>query len=511
MSTRAARWASDYTIERAIITGCIETRSRLRIGSGFAAHPESGDREAAEGARLTLCHDAGGAPYIPASSLRGFLRRRAEKRDAIDAATREQIFGGPRGERKDDASKPPGGPGALRIYDARLDDLDGAAGAASAETRIAIDPVTGTVRDRFLFTEEVAPAGSRFRYRLELDRISETDLEAVIELLSSMDGGPSSGIGAGRSRLRGRLALTGPIELRTLSRDDYRRWLHRNLPLAEYFREDYRDPAPAERSSLEGDAIRLVLHIRPRSPLLVSIAKEETIDGQQVRVCQTEEGRVFVPAASLRGMLRAQARRILLTMLANRAESTAGADGEPPDLDALRAIADAMIAQVFGGTDAIAALWVSDAVGGNAERDAHPQYFNAIDRFTGGVANQCLYQVRAATPEMLPFTLLLRPALLQAGWALGLLCYLLRDALEGDLSLGWGRSRGFGQIHIVQAEADPGGGEPTPEWRSAAATLGATLAVGSDQRMDRWAKDLEAEIAQRLAAGPQDQAESDDR
>jgi CRISPR/Cas system CSM-associated protein Csm3 (group 7 of RAMP superfamily) len=474
MSTKATRWAPDYAIERAIVTGCLETRSRLRIGSGFAARPESGDGEAGEGALLTLCREAGGAPYIPASSLRGFLRRRAEERAEIDAATREQIFGSARGESKDKASKPPGGPGALRVYDARLDDPEGANEAVSAETRIAVDSVTGTVLDRFLFTEEVVPVGSRFRFRLELDRISEADLEAVIELLSSIDGGPSSGIGAGRSRLGGRLAVAGSIQIRILSRGDYRRWLHRDRPLAEYFREDYCDPTPAEeptRSGAEGDAVRLVMHIRPHSPLLVSAAQEEVIDGQRVRVCQTEDGQVLVPAASLKGMLRAQARRILLTMLADRAEASAGADGEPLGFDALRTIADAMIEQVFGGTDAIAALWVGDAIGGNAEQDAHPQHFNAIDRFTGGVADQRLYRVQAVIPDMLRFTLLLRPALLQAGWKLGLLCYLLRDALEGDLCLGWGRARGYGQIHIVQAEVDPGGEKPMPTWPQARRAL----------------------------------------
>jgi len=506
-TSRPAESAADaerrahYQLERVIVTCLLTTCSDLRIGSGFSDPPAAGRASdlPAAGAVLTLCRDLSGAPYIPASTLRGFLRRQAAELDATDAAAIKRLFGSPRAETDAAPEAQSGGPGALRVYDARMEVSNHPDSPIHTQSRIAVDPITGTVRNRFLFTEECVKAGSALRWQLELDRVDEADLEYLIDSLLALDGGLRSGLGAGRSRLGGRLALGGDIRIRTLSRADFRRWLHQDRPLDLYFQEERREPAgaaAAERSGAEGDALRLVLHIRPSSPLLVSAAEPERENGQQMRAFQTRDGRIYIPASSLKGMLRAQSRRILMTMLVDRAASNDSAGDQAADLKSLRRIAEAMIGEVFGNAGAMASLWVSEAVGGDAKQDQHPQHFNAIDRFTGGVADQRLYQVRAATPKMLPFRLLLRNRLLKRPWAIGLLLYLLRDALEGDLGLGWGRSRGYGQIRIIQAEADPGDDRPMPPWPMARQVLLHQLLACSGVSGDAsgWLDALEREI-----------------
>jgi hypothetical protein len=37
-------------------------------------------------------------------------------------------------------------------------------------------------------------------------------------------------------------------------------------------------------------------------------------------------------------------------------------------------------------------------------------------------------------------------------WLKSLLLYLLRDAMEGDLVLGWGKSKGYGRLLLTQQQ-----------------------------------------------------------
>lgn len=97
--------------------------------------------------------------------------------------------------------------------------------------------------------------------------------------------------------------------------------------------------------------------------------------------------------------------------------------------------------------------------------------------------------------------MLLRPPLLHADtrWALGLLCFLLRDGLEGDLRLGWGRARGYGRIRLLQAEA----GDPATPWPDVLARLEQTLGEHVQGSARDWAEALEQEIDRRLEQAPQ--------
>ena len=64
-----------------------------------------------------------------------------------------------------------------------------------------------------------------------------------------------------------------------------------------------------------------------------------------------------------------------------------------------------------------------------------------------GVANGKLYQVRATECQYLEGKLYLHKDL-PAEWCKGLLLLVIRDALEGDLILGWGKGRGYGSFNL---------------------------------------------------------------
>jgi CRISPR-associated protein (TIGR03986 family) len=267
--------------------------------------------------------------------------------------------------------------GALRVYDARC--LTDPPPLLDTATRIAIDPITRAARDHHLFSEQRVPAGTRFRCRFELDRIDLADLDAFIAALSAFDGGAANGLGAGRSRLYGRLRWTADgLRVRTLSRADHLQWLCTDQDLDRLYQEQVvplpgTDPTGTLASGPVGAARRLVLRIYPRSPLLVSIQPRRT-DGARTlhRSFRLDGGQVQVPASSLKGMLRAQARRILLTILVHRHPRVPEARR--------REVADTLLGAVFGNTAAMAGLLVDEARGAfDPDRDVHPQTFNAID------------------------------------------------------------------------------------------------------------------------------------
>jgi hypothetical protein len=132
---------------------------------------------------------------------------------------------------------------------------------------------------------------------------------------------------------------------------------------------------------------------------------------------------------ALRGWLRGRARRILAMILEAQNQSPAKAED--------------WVKTLFGSEEKRGLLNFCDAVSDKVAT-AHPQMFNAIDRFTGGVADNKLYQARAvAECGTLRGEVWLETDKLQVEHK-GLLLLLARDLLEGDLVLGWGKGRGYG-------------------------------------------------------------------
>ena len=487
-------------LERVILTGLLETGAPLHIGSGFDDPAPADDPDTDRSAIIAVCRDATARPYLPASTLRGLLRRHAPP----DGACAARLFGYAR------QAVPKGSPtatadigraGALRVYDARV--AGDAPVTLATDTRIAIDPITRTARDRHLFTEQWVPQQTRFHCRFELDRIDQADLDAFLTMLqAAFDGGPDNGLGAGRSRMHGRLHWTKDgLRLRTLSRDDYLLWLWANAPLDRFYQERNvaivtPEPLPSQfgaTSTATPDRAGLTLRfgLCPQSPLLCSgtIPKKGWKTGKHGpdRMFLTADGKVLVPASSLKGALRSHCRRILLTMFDARRPDGALTDGR---------IADRLLARIFGTTETMASLYVGDASGPWQASDEHPQFFNAIDRFTGGTADQRLYQVKAVIPRRLDWTVFLKPSLLQTEWALGLLVYTLRDAMEGDLRIGWGAARGYGAFRLVWLrERD----DDLDDWALLLERLdNGGLSVTKDQ-VHRWLTALDTELDRQLA------------
>jgi CRISPR/Cas system CSM-associated protein Csm3 (group 7 of RAMP superfamily) len=215
--------------------------------------------------------------------------------------------------------------------------------------------------------------------------------------------------------------------------------------------------------------------------------------------------RTWIPASSIKGMVRAQAQRILLTCLEH---------GFPAADDAARErVAEAMLGELMGDTGCMSRLRLRPAEATFADEHVHAQMMNAIDRFSGAVAERrktgtagddapdtagtlfCVEAVRPAEPYTLEAEV--TAAAVAVPWMRGLLLLLLRDGMEGDLRIGWGRARGFGAVRVgVAVRLD----EQTVlrNWREVMPALG-PLGVAADAP-GRWVDALHTQLRERMEA-----------
>jgi len=432
--------------ERVRLEWKLRCLSPMHIGNGEVAtyrHPN----ESAEDTRkkgneteyqtLDICRGDNGLPLIPASSLRGHLLHKiqGDEHDEI----RARLFGTARNESE-------GGSGKVRVYDGLLS-LDGNQGsdisATELRTRIAIDPITATAKRNHLFTETHVCKDSCFVIHIECDRISKNDLQVLYSILASLNGTAGSQLGKGKTLLKG-LVKTLSIQAKALSHVDFVEWLKEDKELDNYYKK--LDLGPSEhgiKAQLQGPAFHLKIH--PTAPLLINdIHRVSGKSGEADHVFMSENGRLMIPASSLKGLLRGHCRRILLTLMDSLSERV---KTEAPKAYTPHQNVDELLEEIFGSTQQIGRIRISDAL---SEKKAtiHEQTFNAIDRFTGGVSDGALYMSRAGWAESLSMNLILDASIKDQSWIQGLLHLVLRDAMEGDLRIGWGKSRGYGAFRL---------------------------------------------------------------
>lgn len=136
--------------------------------------------------------------------------------------------------------------------------------------------------------------------------------------------------------------------------------------------------------------------------------------------------------------------------------------------------ADQLLDQLFGSKDGAGQVRFYDALVPFTADDVHLQTFNAVDRFTGGVKDSALYKAKALwVQEAFTGRIAYRQDKL-TGWMQLLLLFAWRDAEEGDLVLGWGKSKGYGRVKLV---SDHGG------WQAWLGKLDA-------QTLQQWEHDL---------------------
>jgi CRISPR/Cas system CSM-associated protein Csm3 (group 7 of RAMP superfamily) len=190
---------------------------------------------------------------------------------------------------------------------------------------------------------------------------------------------------------------------------------------------------------------QIMVKLKPKAPYLSNEIGlvSDTKQAPKLRYARTREGFPMIPARSVKGWVRHQAQKIAAT-IAHQHFDISAHDAQ----DCVKNWVDGL----FGNDLQRGWLQMSDAVS-TEPATQHEQTFNAIDRFTGGVTHlegqQSLYSVEAALNELqTQIGLDVRLLTEEYNHWKGLLLLVLRDALAGELWLGWGQARGYGEFTL---------------------------------------------------------------
>lgn len=456
--TEADSQKGDYA--RVRISGTLVCKSDLHVGDGdlglFSERPDDRQRSVNEaGSYNTVCKDHNKRAYIPGSTLRGSLAAFLEKGDE-DV---KKLFGYEKSASDDQYGKRFAG--IVRVFDAHIAtsiDTDGdqtpywnPQSGTFISHGIALDNVTGTAEKGKLFRYELVPAGTQFAVELEMvklktDRLTKKEVATLLGLLARWNGTAETAIGKGTSKGYGRIKWKNP-QVSVLTTNALRQWAASNTLNAPYFESAAFLPGDVSKLLRQRKRHEFVIRILPQSPLLCNEPGFVTgADQEPDLVFQARNGKAIIPGTTLAGAVRARGRKILMTLL-HQAKPDA-------KLNDIAEQADALIKQLFGSEEQKNALEFSDATDTATETTEHAQYFNAIDRFTGGVKDGALFNVTAAQCDELRTEacyLDLKRMLRQKGgdWWRGLLLFIVRDAIEGELAIGWGKGKGYGSFTVA--------------------------------------------------------------
>lgn len=485
---------------RVILRGVLTSRTGLHVGSG------AGDATT----DALLRRDAQGDWLIPGTALAGALRSVATRLaprlggTACQSLTGMQdgaapcgclacrLFGdirpthGSSGGEQAKAS-------ALWVENLRLLALPSGAGIRDM---VGIDRVDGSPARaaRAKYDLEVLPAGARFQLHLEL----ESGEEALARLLAAalaewlegrawIGGRAASGLGAFElENLEcSELELAKTDALMAFLRGDEPgaaqtarpEWLAQHLVEARRMRTAAKADLPVARCYAT-----FLLSVQAQGPLLVNDATQAALTGFDSAPLRDPQGRVpLLPGSGLRGVLRTRAERIARTLASLDHPDAAGFAAACPACSPLAreqdplASCDALLrrqkartgeepeahlclgCRLFGSPRRGSRLLVEDAL---LEGDApmlKPRDFVALDRFTGGASGGAKFDALALwKPRFAARIHLADPE----PWELGWLALVLRDLAEGQLTLGMGRSKGFGRVVVPQLEVRVGAIEP---------------------------------------------------
>ena len=104
-----------------------------------------------------------------------------------------------------------------------------------------------------------------------------------------------------------------------------------------------------------------------------------------------------------------------------------------------------LICKLFGSTESASRLLIRDAYLKNGSDDKTEKRSGVgIDRFTGGASSGALFELEVVKSSVeFKTQIYIRNFEL---WQLGLLAYVFKDFEDGFVSVGYGKSRGFGKV-----------------------------------------------------------------
>lgn len=451
------------------LTGKFKLLTPLHIGTGRDAEIRldeermGSDKEnrAQDESRYvaTVVRDHQHRPCIPASSFKGALAALARRVDGIDAAQHERLFGAVKGDKTVS-----GGVEFTYLY-ATPDSLVQAAETPLPQfnreghphvanlAHVSRNRDTGAAEAQRLFLSQVVPPGVVFGFDCTARGLSREDMGVLLGLLAlAGDAREGLRLGAGKAADQGRVSWQpGDVWCLEAGRlaalwasDDGRIWTDRTR---------VRDLKTINQTVASGDWLRLDgLALKFHSPFLVYERRKKEVTGDPDGGPRLNHaGRAVLPSTSLHGALRAQAERILRTIgleipAGYEVPGVQGLDDAGGTLD--------LASVLFGAPGWRSLLRCSDFVDDGTSQDI-THHMLAIDRLTGGGKDSAKFSITVRDCPTLNGSLALDMHRLDAieakregvkAQVLGLLAHVLRDLDEGDVPLGYGAAKGYGQL-----------------------------------------------------------------
>lgn len=464
--------------ERITIAGQLVALSALHVG-GAGADPATD---------LPLVRDGQGWIYMPGTSLAGVLRNWCEQSLGTDVAA---SWWGPRFER---GSKE-GHASLVLVEDAPID----AGFVEEIRDGVGIDRQWGTAARAIKYDRAVLPAGTALPFHLTLDvPVGQNGAAAMAMLRSLIEALETRKIrlGAGVTRGLGQVVLRQRrVRRETFDNPDdlLARIARGQASGAEIVNLDQLSPAP--QNLCLPPQLAVALHWQPDGPVSSRAGYDGiAVDALPLVTARFNDVALVLPGSGIKGVLRAQAERILRTVHqglplgdepeplrrflvqmsaplidglfgARRDDVPDKACGPLPgkaalsvaDCHALKRIDKSQWAEI---EESIALTALPAALARAGLAGFTPAVHVAVDRWTGGAAEQLLFsglEPRFADPEKAwePIALTLdfeRLALPDRLPGLALLLLTLRDFREGRVPLGFAVNRGMGALKVTRTE-----------------------------------------------------------
>lgn len=457
---------------RIVYEGTLVARTPVHVGSGW------GDADS----DLALALNGACEFYLPGTSLAGAMRGWCER---VWGASETSASWGPPGPTED-------GFASFVV----VDDAIVVPPLAVCEFRdgVGIDRVSGAAAILAKYSRAILPRGSRIGFRLALDVPRDADVTSAQararQLLEALGAGRIR-IGAGKTRGLGRVELSCATEL-VLQLGDRK-------GILDALRRRRGAPLQLRLQEPPDHVLEIDVHWRPDGPLMVKAAADGDVVDALPLTSAIDEGLVamVLPGSSSKGALRFQAERIVRTVLgradvpnADRAETRFLEQLDDPCLVLVRDLFGAAArsadevddtGEVQPGLGALGiddcfardamemADWRGVQTGSTAHGKLQKAAHVAIDRWTGGAADQLLFSVLEPhgidwEPMRLSVDLARLPAARRQA-AVALLVLLIGDLREGRIPLGYATNRGMGAVCVESVEVRGGralGLEATP-------------------------------------------------
>ncbi len=450
------------------IQGYLTTDSNLHIGSGVDFERDDILTENGEKIHVSLVAVGfDGRPLIPGATLKGNLRNYLESR--LPQSSIEQSFGSLIAG--DDNSVG----GKFEFCDALFESVDCSTKKPShwedsrktgVAVNVSIDRDKGVAANKKLFHWEVVPAKTKFKAEIYGQDLNDDEVKLLLQALNGFNDNENPiQMGAGSADNWGKF-IWETCSVREVSKGRIAEWLQtgRTLPVGDNMfaeaslyldRTDLKNNI--ERLNAENSLVEIKLNIEFDGGFLVNDPSrtkskrdnDENGDKPNHIPLLDLDGKVILPASAFRGAFRAQAEKILRTL--NKKVCNGDDNDDKPDnvQSICEVVSSCPACQLFGCTGWRSPVIISDFVNQN---NSHPkrQEFVAIDRFTGGGADGAKFNAeRALSPVFSGSIKLDLGRLEKAGvgeWSIGLLAHTIRDLIEGDITFGFGASKGYGAV-----------------------------------------------------------------